>query len=80
MRVDAIGVGSQPTRTDGEGGLGDRYFEILISQLRHQDPLDPIKNGEFISQMAQLASLRELEKINLALRSIESALGGSERG
>ncbi len=80
MRVEAVGAGSPPTRKEGDVGLGDQYFEILINQLRYQDPLEPIKNGEFISQMAQLASLRELEQINLALRSIESVLGGSQRG
>lgn len=42
----------------------DDFLKILITQLRHQDPLDPVENTEFIAQMAQLTSLEQLQDLN----------------
>ena len=48
----------------GNDGLGqDAFFKILITQLQNQDPLDPMEDREFISQMAEFSSLEKVEKI-----------------
>ncbi|RCW47688.1 MULTISPECIES: flagellar hook capping FlgD N-terminal domain-containing protein [unclassified Halanaerobium] len=48
----------------GNDGLGqDAFFKILITQLQNQDPLDPMEDKEFISQMAEFSSLEKVEKI-----------------
>ncbi|MGM0602285.1 MAG: flagellar hook capping FlgD N-terminal domain-containing protein [Bacillota bacterium] len=49
---------------EGNDGLGqDAFFKILITQLQNQDPLDPMEDREFISQMAEFSSLEKVEKI-----------------
>lgn len=40
------------------------FLKLLITQLRQQDPFEPVKNTEFIGQMAQLTSLESLHEIN----------------
>ena len=35
----------------------DAFMRLLVTQLQHQDPLNPMDDKEFISQMAQLSSL-----------------------
>ena len=37
---------------------------LLTTQLRHQDPLEPTKQEDFISQLAQFATLEGIEKLN----------------
>ncbi|MFP4199446.1 MAG: flagellar hook capping FlgD N-terminal domain-containing protein [Halanaerobium sp.] len=41
----------------------DAFFKILITQLQNQDPLNPMEDREFVSQMAEFSSLEKNEKI-----------------
>ncbi len=49
------------------------FLKLLTAQLTHQDPLNPIQDAEFISQIAQLQALDE------QIRATD-ALGGLQRG
>src|SRR6056297_2090687 len=52
------------TSLDGENGLGqDAFFKLLITQLQNQDPLNPMEDRQFISQMAEFSSLEKTEKL-----------------
>lgn len=42
----------------------DQFLTLLTAQLRHQDPLEPIKDTEFGSQLAQFSTLEGIEKLN----------------
>jgi flagellar basal-body rod modification protein FlgD len=42
----------------------EAFLELLISQLANQDPLSPMKDQEFVAQLAQFSSLEQLESIN----------------
>ncbi len=37
----------------------DDFLKLLVGQLRHQDPLEPSKDTEFIGQMAQFSALEQ---------------------
>ena len=41
----------------------DDFFQLLTTQLTAQDPLNPMDNTEFISQMATFSSLTQMEQI-----------------
>jgi len=57
-------VETERASLEGNDGLGqDAFFKILITQLQNQDPLDPMEDREFISQMAEFSSLEKVEKI-----------------
>jgi flagellar hook assembly protein FlgD len=46
------------------------YLELLVEQLKHQNPLDPLDSSDMTSQLAQLSSLQQLENANGSLGSI----------
>jgi len=39
-------------------------LQLLVTQLQHQDPLSPVTNEDFLAQLAQFASVEQLESIN----------------
>lgn len=41
----------------------DDFLRILVTQLQHQDPMQPLEDREFISQMAQFSTLEQMTKI-----------------
>jgi len=53
------------TKTEPTNALGqDAFLKILVTQMKHQDPMEPLKDTEFIGQMAQFTSLEQLTNLN----------------
>ena len=52
------GLATSPGETRDTKELGkDAFMQLLITQLTHQNPLEPMENTEFISQLAQFSTL-----------------------
>jgi flagellar basal-body rod modification protein FlgD len=59
----------------GTEELGQQTFlKLLTTQLQNQDPLDPMKNEDFIAQLAQFSSLEELMGIQASLNSVYTGI------
>lgn len=50
------------------------FMQVLLAQMRHQNPLEPMDDKEMIAQMTQLNSLQELQKIRLTLETLAQAV------
>jgi len=60
----------------GNSALGkDDFLRLLVTQLRHQDPLSPQKPEEFSAQLAQFSSLESMQNIEKVLQSQVEAGG-----
>ena len=58
------------------GGLGrEAFLQLLVTQLAHQDPMQPQSDSEFIAQLAQFSSLEQLSNIQSTLTDIGKVLG-----
>ena len=43
--------------------LSNQFMTLLVAQLKHQDPLEPMENEQFVSELAQLQSLDTQQKL-----------------
>ena len=54
----------------GTGELGkEAFLQLLVAQMKYQDPLNPTSDTEYISQLATFSSLEEMQNINETLTS-----------
>jgi len=56
----------------------DDFLKVLITQLTHQDPTQPLEDREFISQMASFSTLEQMTNMNDDITRIFSMLRRSE--
>lgn len=80
--TDPIGkTGSSSSDTsaavvDRQSQMGkDAFLQLLVTQLKNQDPTAPQENGEFIAQLATFSQLEQLTQIQQTLKAIGGALG-----
>ncbi|MEG7281771.1 flagellar hook assembly protein FlgD [Bacillus sp. 0909A] len=45
----------------------DEFLKILMTQVQNQDPLNPVDDKEFISQMATFSSLEQMMNLNTTM-------------
>lgn len=51
----------------------DRFLKLLTTQLKNQDPLNPLDNAQMTSQLAQISTVDGIEKLNVTLQKLLSA-------
>ena len=71
--INEYSTDSTTTITRNTGDLGkDDFLQLLVTQLKNQDPLEPMKNEEFVAQLAQFNSLEQMINLNKNFESMLS--------
>lgn len=59
---------SEPVQKKDED-LQGRFLTLLTTQLRNQDPMNPMENAELTSQLAQMSTVDGIERLNKMVQS-----------
>ena len=77
MAIEGVSGGSTAALTGSEkpDALGrEAFLSLLVTQLQHQNPLEPQADGEFLAQLAQFSSLESLQDIKKDIAALRSAV------
>ncbi|KIH82258.1 flagellar hook assembly protein FlgD [Pseudomonas batumici] len=90
--LDTIIANSKKTTTGSTDALGnaissaaggqtlgkDAFLQLLVTQLKNQDPLNPQDNSAFVAQLAQFSSLEGIQTLNTSVNNISSSFQSSQ--
>lgn len=87
MAINSVGenlatYGEYATATQVEDKTAldkDDFMTLLLVQLQHQDPTEPMDSADILTQTSQLASLEAAENTNKALEELAASLGSSQQ-
>lgn len=71
------GAGSSAAKSNRSGLGKNDFLNLLVTQLRYQDPLSPMDNTQFISQMAQFSSLESMNNVEKAVNNLNDSFMSS---
>jgi len=71
--INQLGLGAKPDEKKEDFGQQE-FLTLMLAQLQNQSPLEPIKNGEFLTQMAQFNSAAGMADLNKSFGEIVTTL------
>ncbi|MBL8879942.1 MAG: hypothetical protein JNG88_12550 [Phycisphaerales bacterium] len=73
---------SSSSASRGLSGMkSEDFFKLLVNEMQHQDPFEPTKTGDMISQMSQLRNIEMSSQFTQAMQTLTSSqrtIGTSE--
>lgn len=72
-QINKLGLGFQPEKKKKELGQED-FLRLMSAQLQNQDPMKPMENGDFLSQIAQFGTVNGIEGLQKSFESLSGSL------
>jgi flagellar basal-body rod modification protein FlgD len=69
---------SSATNASAAASTQDRFLKLLVTQMKNQDPLNPMDNAQVTSQMAQLSTVTGIDKLNVTLQALSDSMVSSQ--
>ncbi len=77
--IDQLSIAAKNPVKKKSNELGqDAFLELMITQMKNQDPLSPQSNADFVAQLAQFSSVQGLEKLNTNFNSFTSGFQSNQ--
>ncbi|MCX8086973.1 MAG: flagellar hook assembly protein FlgD [Rhodocyclaceae bacterium] len=80
--AEAIYAALNPRREEKRLSVVDeaqnRFLQLLTTQLKNQDPLNPLDNAQMTSQLAQISTVNGIEKLNATLQTLLAGMSDAQ--
>ncbi len=74
-----LGLTNKPAARQANDDLGeDAFLKLVITQMQNQDPMKPMENGEFLSQLAQFQSVTGIDELKDSVEKMATALQSNQ--
>jgi flagellar basal-body rod modification protein FlgD len=78
--VTSSGLYQSPTAAAGSDSDKEMFLNLMVAQLRYQDPMNPADSGQFLAQNAQFTALEKMQDVadqTAALLSAQISFGAA---
>ncbi|CAN5849461.1 flagellar hook assembly protein FlgD [soil metagenome] len=65
-------MNSSKTAKNSTQEAQDRFMTLLVTQMKNQDPLNPMDNAQVTSQLAQLSTVSGIDKLNATVTALNT--------
>lgn len=77
--IDQLGLGEKPAETKKKDAMGqDAFLRLMITQMKNQNPLEPLKNQEFVAQLSQFTTASGVQDLKKSFDSLSTALQSNQ--
>ncbi|MGZ3159050.1 MAG: flagellar hook assembly protein FlgD [Burkholderiaceae bacterium] len=66
------------TATSSTDDAQNRFMTLLVTQMKNQDPLNPMDNAQITSQLAQLSTVTGIDKLNTTVQSLMTSFQSNQ--
>lgn len=70
----ALNGSSAASSTSAAQASQDRFMKLLVTQLKNQDPLNPMDNAQMTSQIAQINTVSGINQLNTTLQALAASM------
>jgi flagellar basal-body rod modification protein FlgD len=74
--IQSLNSPTAATSANSASDMGDRFLKLLVTQMRNQDPLNPLDNAQVTTQMAQINTVSGIDKLNKSFEALSGKLEG----
>ncbi|WP_207168571.1 flagellar hook assembly protein FlgD [Thiocystis violacea] len=79
--ISSLGLTSYGTQTTAaaDSSLGqDDFLNLMLAQLKNQDPTDPVTNEDFVAQLAQFSTVSGIEGLSASFAELSQTLSQNQ--
>lgn len=70
-----VGLGGA---TQSAADMSEQFLKLLVTQLKNQDPLNPVDNAQMTSQMAQISTVTGVQQVNKAIQDLVAQMASTQ--
>lgn len=74
----SAGAAQAASMTTQAADTQDRFLKLLVTQMKNQDPLNPLDNAQVTSQMAQLSTVSGIDKLNATVQALSDSMASAQ--
>lgn len=78
LTSSALSNSGASNKTQSSQTTKNEFLQLMVAQLKNQNPLDPQNSGEFLSQLAQFSSVDGIQQLNTTLSDISGGFKSSQ--
>ena len=70
--------GATNTAKSAADDIQDRFLKLLVTQMKNQDPLNPLDNAQVTAQLGQISTVNGIEKLNANIQAMASSFNAGQ--